>query len=647
MRYDKKRLDYQSLKVFFQSALAVFLISLPSTLLAGTCCNRHIQTRITAPGSISAREVNMMKTAVESGFTTKGPREADCPISVELVKKGSSDYLIDCEVKVLPSDIKGQYFMFYAKLVDPNHGYNVLAGPHHVSWHGEYYDYYINKPTGGSRSLLKELIQYLRPFDDKIEDYERIPESCTIEPEKEEVEGGESITINLTNIQDAKGRTPKPWQRLVVKVDIGKIKNGVNKHPWYIFEVNDGSVVIQYEAPEKCDFDTEIIKVSNSCETTGSLESTVPHREIARREIKVDDFRPVACSIEPKKKKLNPGEDTTILLSDFVEFEGRDLRPEEKIMVKAQEGRITNGKPHGKYRIFAIGNGTVTVAYRAPDQNGVEQDTVTVHNVCENRETGKIEPKKEIARTNIKIIHSSVTAKITITKTNTRDFNETKGQPGSYHSIEQSNYQENFKCEIFLTCEKEPRIVYKEDRKSFKIKIHRYYYLVKSARIQSASYEGQYSGSTKDSDSVGLRHSRNHNRSTSGSDFKLKSQASDPSIEITFDPSTGLITKVHLPSYYVTGTINEKYNVSGVKRESRKEWRYDDKLVPYNRNETKTSDLEFSSTHPSFDDPESCSKATGNMNTKFLRGQCSQIRNHKYLTEEETYKWEVTIRKNQ
>ena len=341
----------------------------------------------------------------------------------------------------------------------------------------------------------------------------------------------------------------------------------------------------------------------------------------------------------PRKRVINPGEETKIDIKlSKVNTKGAKTPVPGKLIELRIKGLI-NGQVFPSEEIFTDKDGKAILTYLAGD----EDEKVTFH--------ARFQPKNFSeyvqGKTSVEIIRSAVTAKITITKTNTRDFNETKGQPGSYHSIEQSNYKENFKCEIFLTCEKEPRIDYKADRKSFKIKIQRYYYLVKSARIQSASYEGQYSGHGKNSDAVGLRHSWNNNRSTSGLDFKLKSRASDPSIEITFDPSTGLITRVHLPTYYLTGTINEKYNVSGVKRESRKEWRYDYKLVPYNRNETKTSDLEFYSSHPSFDDPESCWKATGNMNTKFLRGQCSQIRNHKYLTEEETYKWEVTIRKNE
>lgn len=624
------------LKVFFQSALAVFLISLPSTLLAETCCSRHIQSRISAPVSITTEDARMIKTALDSGFTNKGPQEADCPICVDISKWDSPDYLIDCEVKVLPSDIKGQYFIVYAKLVDPNHGNEVLAGPHHVSWHGKREDFNISK----SRNLLKELIQYLRPFDDKIEEYERIPESCNIKSQKDEVEGGETITINLTNIQDAKGRTPKPWQRLMVKVDIGKIKNGVNKHPWYVFEVNGGSVDILYEAPEKCDFDTEIIKVTNSCETTGPLESTVPHQEIARKEIKVDDFRPVECSMEPQKKKLNPGEDTTIRLSNFVEFEGRDLRPEEKIMVKAQEGRITNGKPHGEYRIFAIGNGTVSVAYEAPDLRGVDKDTITVHNVCENEKTGQIEPKKEIAKTNVKIIHSTVYAKITYIKNSTRDFNETK--PEFYNSTKQSNMKENIKFTIYLECDEKPRIDYKFDKKSLKMKIRSYTYQIKTARIQSALYEGQSSTHDKSIDATGVRGESRCKYSKIGTDFQLTPQSSRPIIQIRIDPTTGDIKRVHLPNYAVTGTVSDKSECSGVKR---KRVGVDEKLVPYDQKDTRNSDLTIS-LQPTVDDRKECSKVADTKNKKFLRGECSQIRKGKYQTVELTYKWEVVIREN-
>ena len=43
---------------------------------------------------------------------------------------------------------------------------------------------------------------------------------------------------------------------------------------------------------------------------------------------------------------------------------------------------------------------------------------------------------------------------------------------------------------------------------------------------------------------------------------------------------------------------------------------------------------------------EECSKVADSTNKKFLRGECSQIRKGKYLTEELTHEWEVVIRGN-
>ena len=248
-------------------------------------------------------------------------------------------------------------------------------------------------------------------------------------------------------------------------------------------------------------------------------------------------------------------------------------------------------------------------------------------------------PDKVKGKATINIIHSKVYAKITYIKNRTRDFSEIR--PEFYNSSEKSNTKENIKFAIYLECEKGPRIDYIIDKKSFKMKVKFYTYQIKSARIQSALYEGQSSTHTKSIDATGVRGEYRCEYSWIGTDFHL-TPPSNPAIQFRFDPATGMIKRVHLPNYAVTGTNNRKSDCHGVKR---KRVGVEEILVPYDRNETSTSDLSIS-LHPSVHDPDECSKVADDKNKKILRGECSQLRKGKYQTVEFTYKWEVVIRGN-
>ncbi len=387
-----------SLGIFF----TIFCLSAEAAF-ANVCCNRFFDITMSAPG-VEGVYIGSFESSIRGGFSYHGRGEADCPIDVQLVSHSEIEYLLECDLTVMPSDIKGNYYIFTAKLIDPLHGNAIVVGPEKAQWHGVPSDHFINKPTGGTIDLVKQVIQYLRPFDDKIYDYERIPQTCTIEPDEDEIEGGETINIKIKDLVDHKQRPSKYFQRIMVKVDIGKIKNGVNKHPYYVFEVgNSGSIDVTYEAPEKCDYDTEYVTVYNSCNITHDLYTTAPEDKISEKEITVEDRQPNSCEITYKKKKLEPGAVSRIQLKNFKEKEDKALRPEEKILVKVTEGKILNGKKHGDYRLFKIGNGTVDIDYEAPDTCGLEKDAMVVKNVCENTEEGTIEPDKEIAKKELKL----------------------------------------------------------------------------------------------------------------------------------------------------------------------------------------------------------------------------------------------------
>lgn len=139
-------------------------------------------------------------------------------------------------------------------------------------------------------AAMEALAQSFISLDDLIYDYERVPERCEIQPEKESVKIGETITINLQNIVDGKGRASQPWQHVLVKAEKGEILNGEENGEHRRFRVDGGSVAVKYKAPKECPEEKkDIITVENSCESCLTLTPNLPaDREIARKEIKIN-----------------------------------------------------------------------------------------------------------------------------------------------------------------------------------------------------------------------------------------------------------------------------------------------------------------------------------------------------------------------
>ena len=105
--------------------------------------------------------------------------------------------------------------------------------------------------------------------DEIIRRFEKRPADCSIEPEKEEVDLGESIEIKITDITDVSGQKSREFNRIIVHAEHGKIKNGkeCDAGPKYkAFKVGNGTVTMQYEAPDICKSGSETITVYNSCE---------------------------------------------------------------------------------------------------------------------------------------------------------------------------------------------------------------------------------------------------------------------------------------------------------------------------------------------------------------------------------------------
>jgi hypothetical protein len=83
---------------------------------------------------------------------------------------------------------------------------------------------------------------------------------------------------------------------------------------------------------------------------------------------------------------------------------GRPMKPEERLMVKAGTGKITNGMSHGEYKIFEVGDGTIHARYKAENDCQILADTIEVFSCCiEGEDIPQFIPQELIRRETVKI----------------------------------------------------------------------------------------------------------------------------------------------------------------------------------------------------------------------------------------------------
>lgn len=247
--------------------LALFILCSQTVFAQKTCCLRTI-----APTTNVSFDL----------FPSKG----DCPsidfIPVEgkmdwdeIVDKigriaGAKDDPESSQIRAMLLDI--DYLLIWNLIIDESkNSYNLYI---------QLFDHHRNKIVkDGQASWIsydpekykdnaKKIMESFTPLDATIYDYERIPEQCQVKPEKDKIEAGEKMKINL-KIQGNDGTPSQPWQWVLVKVEKGKITNGIPQ--WegedlcHRFEVANGLIDVEYQAPEECKDAIETIQVFNSC----------------------------------------------------------------------------------------------------------------------------------------------------------------------------------------------------------------------------------------------------------------------------------------------------------------------------------------------------------------------------------------------
>lgn len=130
------------------------------------------------------------------------------------------------------------------------------------------------------------------PVDDILHKYEGMPQSAALQPAEKVIGSGQKMAIHLNQILDSYGEQAKKWQRVVVHVEKGKLNNNVpRREDYYYFEVGDGNIELQYEAPDECEDQTETVTVKNTCEIDPNQLPTDGRDEIAKAEFKIRCIR--------------------------------------------------------------------------------------------------------------------------------------------------------------------------------------------------------------------------------------------------------------------------------------------------------------------------------------------------------------------
>jgi hypothetical protein len=145
--------------------------------------------------------------------------------------------------------------------------------------------------NSGSTSLglgnhLKQNIKEGPDIMEILERFEKRPVDCRVSPEKEEIDVGEVIDIELSGFTDMFGERSREFNRIVLHSYSGDIMNGepCDIGPDYrVFKVDNGTINVQYRAPEDCKETEDRVTVYSSCEILPENRSAMSETKIKER----------------------------------------------------------------------------------------------------------------------------------------------------------------------------------------------------------------------------------------------------------------------------------------------------------------------------------------------------------------------------
>jgi hypothetical protein len=174
-------------------------------------------------------------------------------------------------------------FTFHVKLFDQHNKQTLNEGS--VSWTGHILFDVGNRVKDLSKSLFL-------PLDKLIRDYERTPEGARVEVPNNTAQAGDTVSIKISDLRNEEGQPTQEWQRILVKVEKGKILNADSRLSekeggYYVFKAGKNAEVnVQYRAPDGCKPDKETLTVFNTCETRPKYEPGAK-TELAKKEFNI------------------------------------------------------------------------------------------------------------------------------------------------------------------------------------------------------------------------------------------------------------------------------------------------------------------------------------------------------------------------
>jgi hypothetical protein len=159
---------------------------------------------------------------------------------------------------------------------------------------------------------------------------------------------------------------------------------------------------------------------------------------------------PEKATVRPARNPIEAGESMTIHVRDVVDSENRPSQPWQRIVARAEKGKILNGEPQGEgFRRFEVGDGSLELSYRAPDACKNQTETITIYNSCNNdpRISMNFIPERDIITDSFEI-HCTPKTAWNGTITYTRTYNQNRTEQGPHGRTVKSQEIVNEKADL-------------------------------------------------------------------------------------------------------------------------------------------------------------------------------------------------------
>ena len=366
---------------------------------------------------------------------------------------------------------------------------------------------------------------------------------------------------------------------------------------------------------------------------TGELGKDKPMENVCR------DWErtPVTCQVKPGKEMVEEGEEIRVDLTNFTDGKGESSREFNRIIVQVAWGEILNGvqfSGNPKMAIFKVGEGTIDVQYKAPDETALGADMMTVFSCCEVGKESvfpleETQPRDRIAQQEIPIARPGVTVQVTRKSSHTTDFTEKK----ELATVSTTKWTETSEVTISMTLAENPRVGVSFDPATMQMKPSRYEYELAHYAILS----GHHSGSGSSEETVGAgQHIKSHISRTSsenGTFGDLKPSNKNSRLTITVDPATGKATEISIPSMIAVLSSFRNSEWSGEKQ-------VHGRMEPF-EDSSQSDDTGDFGVVPHTSDTEKCFEISGGDGLTVIRGECSEQKTTSRGSKEESYEWVV------